>query len=186
MKTTSVRGTPVRSISGANEGQMAGKPSGYDGTVNTQYRGDQTGGGTPYTSRDGNSATAKRVASQGKFGDVIDTNAGVNFSEPNSNGNGVILDGMTRESDYSPRGASAMDSPVPQGSPAFQAGAMRQENIAHLGKGKGADASQAGDVILNIGGVMSRGMLGVSKAGESATELVEDDVLSNLGSGGPY
>lgn len=192
MKSSTVVGTPVRSIKAGNvEGMMAGTPKGYEGVVNRQYQGDQSGNrqtgvntGTPYNTRNGNGPESKRVASSDKHGIVIDTQTGVDLNEPTSNGNGVILDGMTRESDYTPRGAAAMDSPVPQGSPTFEAGAMRAENIAHLGKGKGAAASQAGDVLLAIGGVMSRGIAGTTKASDSSTALIEDDLLENLGSGG--
>lgn len=158
MKPSTVRGTPVRSIS-ANNGQgftNAGKPPGFQGTVNGQYAGESAtpGGGTPYNSGSKNDDTAPGTQS-GKYGAVIDAVAGDQASHL-SNGSGVILDGLTRESDYTPRSAAAMDSPVPAGAPAFPAGAMRAENIAHLGQGKGADASQAGDVLLAIGGVMDR------------------------------
>lgn len=113
--------------------------------------------GTPYNSAKVSDDAAPK-SSSGTFGNVIDTQTGVNLSRPESNGNGVILDGISRESDYFPKTAGAMDSPVPAGSPTFREGGMRAENIAHLGQGIGAAPSQASDVILNIGGVMSRGI----------------------------
>lgn len=157
VKPSTVRGTPVRSISQGGY-TNSGKPPGFQGTVNPQYAGQSAtpGGGTPYNSGAGNDDQTKTTKQSGGVGQVIDTQTGTNLNEPSSNGNGVILDGITREGDYFPQSAGAMDSPVPNGSPAFQKGAMRAENIAHLGQGKGADASQAGDVLLGIGGVMDR------------------------------
>jgi hypothetical protein len=157
---------------------MAGKPAGMSGTVNQSYEGDQSRkldarSGTPYTSRDGNPPSAKRVVSNDRHGIVIDPAAGEDMNDPASNGAGVMLGEITREADYFPIPAGAMDSPVPHGSPAFPKGAMRAENIAHLGQGKGADASQAGDVILNIGGVLSRGMEEGDTGGRNS-ELVDN------------
>lgn len=179
MKSSSVRGTPVRS-SGGSEGQMAGKPAAMTGTSPSQYVGDQSqqpqrGSGTPYNSANGNSANAKRVASSGLFGEVIDTQTGVNLSRPDSNGNGVLFDGISRESDYSPQSAVALDSPVPAGSPVLARGAMRRENLEHLGQG--AAASLAGDVLTDIGGVMSRGMVGTTGPNEPEDALTRDDTL---------
>lgn len=147
-----------------------------------QYQGDQSQqpnskSGTPYRSVQGNPATAKTVVSHGLFGEVIDTAAGVNFHRPESNGNGVILDGMSREADYTPSGASTLDSPVPAGAPILAKGAMRRENLEHMGQGKGVSAALAGDVITEIGGVMSRGMLGTSTPGGGEGELTKDDTL---------
>lgn len=130
--------------------------------------------GTPYRSATVSDDKAPKSTS-GTFGEVIDTQTGVNFNRPESNGNGVILDGITRPSDYSPQSAAAMDSPVPQGAPSFPAGAMHAENLAHLGKGIGVNASQAGDVLDAIGGVMSRGMLGTSTPSGAENELTTDD-----------
>jgi hypothetical protein len=167
VKPSSVRGTPVRSMSG---------------TSPSQYVGDQSqqpnrASGTPYNSSKGNSATAKTVKQSGGVGQVIDTQTGVMFHEPNSNGNGVVFDGITREGDYFPAGAPAMDSPVPNGAATMPKGAMRAENIAHLGSGTGVNASQAGDVLLAIGGVMSRGMVGTSTPAGGEAELTKDDTL---------
>lgn len=158
MRPSTVRGTPVRSIS-ADNGQgftNSGKPPGFQGTVAKGYAGESAtpGGGTPYNSASVNDdKDAKRGG--GKYGPVIDKVAGDQASHL-SNGSGVILDGLARESDYTPTAAAAMDSPVPNGAPSFPKGAMRAENIAHLGEGTGVSASQAGDVLLGIGGVMDR------------------------------
>jgi hypothetical protein len=151
-----VRGTPVRSISQGGY-DNTGKPPGFQGTVNGQYAGESAtpGGGTPYNSGAGNDDQAKSVKQSGGVGHVIDKVAGDQASH-SSNGSGVILDGLTREGDYFPQSAGAMDSPVPNGAPSFPKGAMRAENIAHLGQGIGAAPSQAGDVLLGIGGVMDR------------------------------
>lgn len=158
MKSTTVRGTPMRSIS-ADNGQgftNSGKPPGFTGTSPSQYVGEAAtpGGGTPYNSAGVNDDKAAK-STQGKYGAVIDAVAGDQASHL-SNGSGVILDGLTRESDYTPMAAAALDSPVPAGAPTFPKGAMRAENIAHLGSGAGASAAQAGDVLDAIGGVMSR------------------------------
>jgi hypothetical protein len=169
VKASTVRGTPVRSIS-ADNGQgftSGGKPANYSGTVPNAYQGDQSQkinpkSGTPYNSSSVNDDKAAK-STTGKYGHVIDEVAGDQGSHL-SNGNGVILDGLSRESDYTPRAAGTMDSPVPNGAASFPAGAMRTENIAHLGKGVGVDASQAGDVLEAIGGVMSRGMEEGSKS----------------------
>jgi len=151
-----VRGTPVRSISQGGYENTA-KPAGYTGTVNNQYKGESAtpGGGTPYNSGAGNDDQAKSVKQSGGIAMVAD-HVGVVNNSPESTGSGVLLDGISRESDYTPMAAGAMDSPVPAGSPAIQPGSMRAENIAHLGQGTGAAPSQAGDVLLGIGGVMDR------------------------------
>lgn len=189
MKSTSVRGTPVHSIKAGNsQGMRAGTPKGMSGTVNRQYEGVQDmnrangATGTPYHSRDGNGPESKRVRSQGKYGDVRDQNG--DQANPTSNGNGVLFDGINREAGYNPMAADAMDSPVPHGSPQFDTHTIRQENLAHLGQGIGAVPAQSGDDILAIGGVMSRGMVGVSRPTGGEEELLEDDVLRNLGAGG--
>jgi hypothetical protein len=179
----------VRHISNtAREGMMAGKPKGYEGAVNKQFQGDQTmnklnnATGTPYDSRNGNSDEFTRTVSQSKYGMVRDVNGDQN--NPADNGSGVILDGITREDGYSPMSAETMDSPVVRGAPALDTRSIRAENIAHLGQGIGASPSQAGDDILAIEGVMSRGTQGTSHPNEGPDELAEDDVLRNLGRGG--
>lgn len=159
MKSSTVRGTPVHSMRGS-EGMAAGKPKGMSGTVNQSFEGDQKGNhqegiatGTPYQSHDGNSANARRTVSQGKYGMVTDQN-GDQASHLN-NGNGVILDGMSRENGYFPPGDQTTDSPVPGNAPTFDSRGIRQENLAHLGRG---NERAVGDVIADVGGVMSRGI----------------------------
>lgn len=190
MKSSSVRGTPVRSIS-ANNGQgfnNGGKPAGMSGTVSRQFEGDQKGNaqvgiatGTPYQSSSVNDDKAPKTA-RAKYGMVTDQNG--DQASPTSNGNGTLFDGVSREGAYLPPAAGAMDSPVTHGAPALNPGAIRVENLAHLGQGIGASPSQASDEILKIGGVMSRGMQGKSHASGGEEELLEDDVLRNLGPGG--
>jgi hypothetical protein len=189
MKSSSVRGTPINSIKAPNnQGMMAAKPKGMSGVVNRQFEGEQATNrangntGTPYNSQDGNGPESKRVRSSDKYGKVRDHNGDQN--NPADNGNGVILDDITRESGYNPKDAEAMDSPVPRGSPEFNTRTIEQENLAHLGQGIGAVPAMAGDDILAIDGVMSRGMIGTSRPTGGIMELTEDDVLRDLGRGG--
>ncbi len=192
MKSSSVRGTPVRHIGNtAHEGMSGAKPSGMSGTVNRQFEGDQSGNrqtglktGTPFNSRNGNSDEFSRTRSSDRKGGMVIDDAAGNQNDPKANGNGVLFDGVSRATDYLARDAGAMDSPVPLGAPILRHGAIRTENIEHLGQGIGASPSQAGDEILSIGGVMSRGMDGVDKPGDSEESLLEDDTLRNMGSGG--
>ena len=192
MKSSSVRGTPYTRVSNTRtEGMMHGaKPKGMSGTVNKQFEGDQKGNrqvgvaqGTPYQSQDGNSDEFMRTRSNGKYGVVMDPAAG-NLADPAANGNGTILDGMSREMGYTPMPAATMDSPVMTGAPHFDTRMIRAENLAHMGQGIGAAPSQSGDDILAIGGVISRGMQGTSHKSGAETELAEDDDLRNLGRGG--
>jgi len=183
MKSSSVRGTPVNSIKAPpNQGMRAGTPKGMNGAVNRQYEGDQKGNrqegiatGTAYHSEDGNSPEAMRVRSEGRYGMVRDENGDQN--NPRDNGNGVLLDGISRESGYNPRDAHTMDSPVMDGAPKFDTRTIRQENLAHLGQGIGASPAQAGDDLDSIGGVMARGMVGTSKPSGGIMELTDDDTL---------
>lgn len=183
MKSSSVRGTPVRHISNTTrEGMGAAKPKGMDGTVNRQFQGDQSinrqegiSTGTPYTSRDGNSDEFSRTVSHDKYGKVIGE-AGDN-QQPRDNGNGVLLDGMDRDRGYEPRDERTLDSPVPDGSPTFDASFIQAENRAHLGKGIGVSEAQINDDVLGIGGVLSRGMRGTSTPEGREDELTSDDTL---------
>lgn len=191
-KGATVRGTPYH-FQGTGATRMQGvapsdarKPSEMSGVVNRQFEGDQSRkvnprSGTEYQSEVGNSDEFIREASHGPKGGVVLSENGINMNEPRSNGNGVILDGITRESAYSARAAGAMDSPVPKGAPSFAGADMVAENRAHLGRGNERAAS---DVITEIGGVMSRGMIGTSTPSGGPDELLEDDVLRNLGPGG--
>lgn len=190
MKSTSVRGTPVRHITNtAREGIAPGTPKGMSGTVNKQFEGDQKGNrqegvasGTPYTSKAGNSDEfMRRRPTTGAI--AADDQVGADFNNPRSNGNGVILDGISRDSGYTPQPERAMDSPVPSDAPTFDPSFIRQENLAHLGQGQGASPAQAADEILNIGGVLSRGMRGTSSSSRPEDELTDDDRLTgNTGS----
>lgn len=139
---------------------MAGKPKGFSGTVNQSFEGDQKGNrqvgiatGTPYQSHDGNGPESKRVRSHGKYGMVTDQNG--DQANHLNNGNGVILDGISRENGYFPQGDQSTDSPVPGNAPSFDPRAVRQDNLAHLGRG---NERAVGDVITEVGGVMSRGI----------------------------
>jgi hypothetical protein len=175
-------GTPVNSIKAPlNQGMRAGTPSGMQGTVNRQFQGDQRGNrqegistGTPYVSRDGNSPEARRVASQGHYGHVVDTATREDMNDPRSNGDGVVLDGMSQ--DYGdPTHKPTMDSPVPTHAPVFQTRHILEENAAHLGSGSGKtapNAANARDNLLNVGGVMSRGMVTTHKAHQSRDEAI--------------
>jgi hypothetical protein len=149
--------------------KSSSKPKGYSGTVNKQFEGDQKGNrqveegmeggklGTDYHSEKGNSANFRRVVSHGLYGDSRGL-SGLDQQKSSSNGNGVILDGMSRADGYTPKSERTTDSPVPEGAPEFRTSFIREENIARQGQGIGASPSQASDDILEIGGVMSRGL----------------------------
>lgn len=190
MKQSSVRGTPVTSIS-RNNGQgwlsPGAKPAGYSGTVNKQFEGDQKGNnqvgiasGTPYQTASIND-DIQPAPNRSKYGIVLSEN-GMNMADPKQNGNGVLFDGVSREHGYLAPDAHTMDSPVPQGAPHFDTRTIAQENIAHLGVG--AVPGREADDILSIGGVISRGMDGTSHANGGEMELLEDDLLRNEGRGG--
>lgn len=192
MKSTSVRGTPFRSIS-ADNGQgflsPGAKPKGMSGTVNKQFEGDQSGNrqegistGTPYNSSSVNDDTQKGTTS--KFGVVQSGGAG-DQAQHDSNGNGVLFNGVSRARDYIATPAPGLDSPVPEGSQKPQDDASLKLNAIGNGAGNywGADDTIE-DSLVAAGGIMSRGMSGVSKPGESETSMLEDDYLTNLGSGG--
>lgn len=182
----SVRGTPIHHVgtSGtSHEGMKHGaKPAGMKGTVHEQYDSDRRGyesdkrSGTPYHSQDGNGAETRRVESHGKYGRVIDKAAG-DQADPSANGSGVVLDGAERyENGHMPHAHPTMDSPVPRHAPVFDAGFIAREDAAHAGRGNEGTAREN---IMEIGGVMSRGMDTVSQAGNrDETELTHDDTLN--------
>lgn len=179
MARTIVRGTPYTKSSSAREGIAPGTPKGMDGqTTPQQYRGTgmstaQSARGTPYQSQAGNGPEARRVVSADRYGKVVSGSAG-NLNDPKSNGDGVVLDSVS--SDYEdPTIRPSLDSPVPGSAPMFQTSEILSVNQARLGKGMPAAAAR--DDILNLGGVMSRGMLGTSKPGAPETELTNDDTL---------
>lgn len=181
MRPTTVRGTPVRSIS-ADNGQgftNSGKPAGYSGTVPKAYEGDQSAkvnpkSGTPYNSSSKNDDKAPKTSS-GWYGEVIDTQTGTNMNEPESNGNGVIFDGVTRAAGY--RAGSqpqTLDSPVPEGAqlPVQDAPVVLANIRSGVGKAWGY-GSGPGDNFQTMGGVMSRGMEEGDLGGRNS-ELVEN------------
>ena len=200
---TVVRGTPYTFKGGNNREGMThggGKPEGYAGragVVRDQYEGSGHGPGqvraemsgektlgTPYQSLDGNGPEYRRVRSDNKFGEVVSEN-GINHNIPEQNGNGVVLDGISMERSYLTRGEQTMDSPVPTGAQRPIPDEARDINNLHSGEGEyWGKGDGPKDHILANDGVMSRGMLGTSKHNGSETELVEDDVLKNLGRGG--
>jgi hypothetical protein len=186
MKQSSIRGTPINRISDSGF-RSGGKPAGYSGTVNKQFEGDQSGNrqegistGTPYESRHGNPGDARRTRSQGPYGE-IDSNGQGNVNSPTSNGNGVLLDGISENRDYTPwgrDGADVMDSPVPAGKQMPQPDSANALNALRNGEGAYWGArEQIDDQLLRINGVMSRGMDNISKTGEPETELTADDTL---------
>lgn len=169
-------------MSALNEGQAAGKPKGMSGTVNQSYEGDQSQrvsarSGTPYTSKNGNPAGFQRQASHGeKMGIVLSEN-GLNMSDPDSNGNGVIFDGVTRATGYrtNPQ-PPLLDSPVPDGSQKpVQDGPIVLANLrSGIGKTWGPNDGP-GDNFQTMGGVMTRETVGSSEPSTPETDLIRDD-----------
>lgn len=182
MKSSTVRGTPINSISNPGYNQTGLKN--FDGVVNKQFEGDQSqqpqsGSGTPYNSKNGNPADAKSagVGSGAKGGIVLSEN-GINMNAPESNGTGVVFDGVTEARDYVPPAAATMDSPVPSGAQKPIIGSGNEINQLKSGEGSAIGrGGQIKDQMLEMGGVMSRGMVGTSTPGGGATELVTDDIL---------
>lgn len=161
MRPSTVRGTPVRSISQGGY-ENTGKPPGFQGTVHGQYAGQSAtpGGGTPYNSGKGNDDQAKSVKQSGGIPSVIDTQTGTNMNEPESNGNGVLFDGVTRSAGY--RAGSqpqTLDSPVPVGcQKPVQDAPVQLANIrSGIGESWGP-GDGPGDDFQTMGGVMSRDM----------------------------
>ncbi len=191
MRPSTVRGTPFTKItSTGNEGfRQAGGNA--DNTVAPQFRGGgiNTQGntrGTPAQYAHGDSDEFSRTVSSDNYGKVIDDQMG-DQSDPASNGNGVILSNMGQ--DYEdPSAQPTMDSPVPSDAPRFDTGTIKDENRAHLGRGRGVTApneAMSVDNLETIGGVMSRGMVGTSKASDkSELELTADDTLPAVGPAG--
>lgn len=181
MARTVVRGTPYTHIASpsANQGfspSTPGKtvqPQFQGGGINTQANTQ----GTPYNSGRGNPDETRRVVSSDKYGKVMSNSQG-DANDPKNNGDGTVLDNMTVDyASASPQ--PTLDSPVPGGAPAFDVGEIIPVNKARLGSGM-PDAA-ARDDLLNLGGVMSRGMLGTSKPGQPETALTDDDTLPAVG-----
>jgi hypothetical protein len=187
MKSTTTRGTPYTHIgpSGSNSGYREGGGNATN-TVAEQYRGSgintrENTRGTPAQYEHGNPGDASRVASHGKYG-MVESNEQRNANDPANNGDGVILDGADSYArGFAPTDRPTMDSPVPRDAPVFDEGFIRKEDVAHLGRGA---ERNAGD-LLEAGGVMSRGMVGTSKASDtSELELTTDDTLPAVGPAG--
>jgi hypothetical protein len=173
MKSTTVKGTPVNHVSsrgaliGAREGYASvppATPKGMSGTVNKQFEGDQKGNrqveqetgvkyGTSYNSNLGNPDEAVRVRADHRYG-VIPVNGGQDMNASSSNGNGVILDHMSRDKGYQPKDAHTMDSPVHDDAPFFDTRTIKQENAAHMGGNTAPGLIE--DDLVRAGGVMSR------------------------------
>lgn len=159
MKSTTVRGTPVRHISGGKEGIAPGVPANMSGTVSRQFESDNRGyqsnpqGGTRYHSDAGNPGDAMREVVRDARGLHTDS-TGTAHNDPKSNGNGVLFDGMSRANAQSPIAAPAIDGPVPGDAPVFDPHDMVVENRAHLGRS--ASAGPISDTLLEGDGVMSR------------------------------
>jgi hypothetical protein len=161
MKSTTVRGTPVRSIVAGKEGIAPSVPQNMNGqTVNQEFEADHRGyqtdprSGTPYRSNAGNPADYRREVVRDARGLYTDP-TGTAHNDPKSNGNGVLFDGMSRANAQSPIPAPAIDAPVPRDAPVFDPHDMVVENRAHLGEGD--SAGPISDTFLEGGdGVMSR------------------------------
>jgi hypothetical protein len=160
-----VRGTPVTHIGPSGAASIApGKPADMNGTTPQGYSSESKGyrdtefpnRGTEYQSDAGNPGDASRTAEgTGRYGMVLSEN-GQDHNNPASNGRGVILD---RADDYNtgygPQDKPTMDSPVPRDAPVFDAGFIRTEDRAHMGRGSDAEGT-ASDDLMKVGGVMSR------------------------------
>lgn len=191
MKSTSVHGTPFRSIS-ANNGQGfngGAKPAGMSGVVNKQYEGEQATNrangatGTPYQSSSVND-DRQPTPSRTKYG-INNSNGQGDMNNPMSNGDGTLFDGVSEAGDFVPPAGNVMDSPVPAGAQVPQDDAA--ETLANLRSGVGKEwgpSDGPGNNFQEMGGVMSRGMLGKSHANGAETEMLEDDYLTDLGAGG--
>lgn len=168
-----VYGTPVNTIKSGGAGINPGKPAGFKTgaeTVPDRFEGDQRGTrqverangwpanslGSTYNSDAGNPGDALRTRADHRYG-VIDVNGGQDMNSPASNGNGVILDGMNRGKGYQPPTMRTTDSPVRDDAPFFDTSTIREENLEHLGRGKGVSPDQVDDDLVGIdGGVLSR------------------------------
>jgi hypothetical protein len=172
-KGTVVRGTPINSY-GPNGGGVSAN-NGFnpqlpmlnqvmDGTVNPQFRGDQTHkidprSGTPATHQTGNVDQASTLRFSGKYG-VSPIAGGVDSNNPSSNGNGTILDHVSEARDYTPWlpiGQGVMDSPVALGAQMPAEDGSNQLNALRNGTGKTySEKQQIPDELVKVGGVMSR------------------------------
>jgi hypothetical protein len=154
---------PAGALIGNREGFTPGTPQGTKSTVLDQFRGSGINTapnpvGTPLQDVDGNPDETRRVAEgTGRYGVVLSEN-GQDHNNFASNGDGVILDKMSK--DYADAAHKpTLDSPVPREAPLFETDNIIEENRAHLGKGSGPTApndDMSRDDLMKIGGVMSR------------------------------
>jgi hypothetical protein len=151
-KGTVVRGTPVNHIS-ADNGQgftSAGKPAGFQGTVNGQFAGDQSQqpnpkSGTPLQSRSVNDDLQKSHP--------VARNGG-NFLNDADALKGVVFGGVASSRDNIPTPADVMDSPVPAGAQRPDTDSQAKLNALRNGQGKDYNAEAA--IPDHFNGVMSR------------------------------
>lgn len=190
MRGSTVRGTPVHHVTQGSrgEGQRGGEPRGMQGqTTHENYQSESRGyrdehfphRGTPYTSEDGNPPNARRTVGDHPTHGIVHSESGLDMNDPKSSiGQGVVLDdgahryeGGFQTTAHTP----TEDSPVPGHAPHFDPGFIAKEDRAHLGSGN----ERGVDDLVRAGGVMSRGMEGTSRHGESETVGDEDSLASD-------
>ena len=170
-RPTVVQGTPVNHYgpkgggAGRNEGFNANQvPQGFNGTVNKQFEGDQSGNrqegiatGTPYQSRTGSPDETSRTRMDHRYGKVI-SEGGQDMNSPSSNGNGVLFDGVSPA--HGMRAGNqpqTMDSPVPMGGQRPIQDAPKVLNDLRSGTGEYFGPGDGPkDSLLEQGGVMSK------------------------------
>jgi len=187
--------TPSQVIRSGGAGINPQKPQGFAaraGTVPDQFEGSDRGPrqveaetgqkyATPYHSDRGNPGDAIKLRADGTLCESVGGD-GASLSTPDGSGGATMFDGMDRVKGYQPRDSRTTDSPVPERAPWFDTRTIAEENRAHLG---GDEFGRiAGDDIVKIDGVMSRGMAGTSTPAGGEDELLEDDYLKNMGPGG--
>lgn len=188
MRGSSVRGTPYHHVGPggtAHEGIKPGTPGGMRGTTPQDLAGTgintRGGPGTPYRSQAGNGPEARRVVSSDRYGKVESGSAG-DQADPQSNGRGVVFDGHNEYSrGFDPQGEDVMDSPIPRDAPRFDPDFIPREDAAHMGSGNESGARTS---LVEVGGVMSRGMVGTSTSSGPETELTEDGAHDIQNAGG--
>jgi hypothetical protein len=156
--------------SGINPGKPAGFKTGAE-TVPDRFEGDQRGNrqveadngwpanklGSTYNSDPGNPGDASRTRLADRYGKNVSGAGPIDQNDPKANGNGVILDGMNRGKGYEPPTMRTTDSPVRDDAPFFDTSTIREENLAHLGRGEGVSDDLVEDDLVRIdGGVLSR------------------------------
>lgn len=181
-----VRGTPYHHIDAkGGQGQRGGEPAENQGsTVHAQFREDginteTRARSTPYHSEAGNPPGARREVLRSTSAESSDHG---NQNDPRSNGSGVVLDGAdSYERGFQPPHEPTTDSPVPRDAPWFDTRTIREEDVAHLGEGTGGSENASSTDLRELGGVMSRGMIGTSKKSDKDEgELTKDDTLPEV------